>query len=234
MKKLPSIALISVMLSYGGAALSQTADAFMKNPAFMGAPPAQCVSTFEMQQCAAHDLRVADAEMGKRYAEVRTSLSPAAKQNLLSEQRTWLKLRDRDCIAKGNDGGSVASITVARCWVEITKKRSLSFDSILANKEKHKSVMTASAFLGRWRGGEGTVMKITRRGENLSIENQWGLDENMRGKFVGYITSDGMRFERNGVTETARPGVGDSVNLSALRGKKDCLIISQDEGYCRY
>jgi hypothetical protein len=56
----------------------------------------------------------------------------------------------------------------------------------------------------------------------------------MHGVFIGRITPAGLSFQRKGVTKTARPSNGDAINLSALRGKRDCLMISKDEGYCRY
>ena len=229
-----SLATLGLGLGLPLSSAAQTAGAFMKNPAFSGAPPQQCVSTVEMQHCAAHELRVADAEMSQRYAEVRASLGAAAQKKLLTEQRGWLKSRDRDCLAQGRDGGSMASIAVARCWVEVTKERAASLEARLAPKATAEGPWPAAAFLGRWRGGEGTVMKISRKGEGFSIENQWGLDAGMRGTFAGALTAAGLRFERGGVVETARPGPGDSVNRSALRGKRDCLVVSQDEGYCRY
>jgi len=215
-------------------ACAQSAGAFMNNPAFIGPPPSQCVSTLEMQQCAAQDLRVADVEMSNRYGDLRAKLKPSGQKALLAEQRIWLKSRDRDCLAKGRDGGSMASLVVARCWVAVTNARTALLEKKLGSSAKQTTVLPASAFLGRWRGGEGTVMKITRSGSGFAIDNQWGLDANMHGVFSGTITAAGLSFKRNGVIESARPGTGDAVNRSALAGKKNCLIVSRDEGYCRY
>ncbi|WP_420381527.1 lysozyme inhibitor LprI family protein [Novosphingobium sp.] len=213
---------------------AQSAGAFMKNPAFQDPPPAQCISTFDLQHCAAHDLRVADAQMTTRYNGLRATLPTAARTALLAEQRAWLRSRDRDCLAKGRGGGTIAGVNVAQCWVDTTKLRS----NVLADRARQPSagatIYTASAFVGRWRGGEGTTMTITRRGQNFVIDNQWGLDANMHGTFTGTLTRSGLRFVRNSIVETARPSRGDAVNRSALRGKTDCLMVSRDEGYCRY
>jgi len=57
----------------------------MANPAFKGPRPARCTSTIEMQRCAAGDLRMADAEMSRRYEALRARLRPAARQRLLDE-----------------------------------------------------------------------------------------------------------------------------------------------------
>jgi uncharacterized protein YecT (DUF1311 family) len=106
-------------------AAAQSAGAFMANPTFQDPAPSQCDTTFDMQHCAAHDLRVADAAMTARYHALRTRLKPAARQRLLTEQRQWLKDRDRNCIAKGDRyrGGTMAPVVVAQCWVEVTKAR---------------------------------------------------------------------------------------------------------------
>jgi uncharacterized protein YecT (DUF1311 family) len=106
-------------------AVAQTAGAFMTNPAFSDPPPAKCDNTFEMQQCAAHDLRVADAKMSSRYQYLRTHLGASARQRLLVEQRRWLARRDSACMAKGKqyEGGSIAPVVVGRCWVDMTRAR---------------------------------------------------------------------------------------------------------------
>jgi uncharacterized protein YecT (DUF1311 family) len=107
-------------------ASAQGAGEFMANPAFRDPAPKECITTFDMQHCAAHELRVADARMSTRYRMLRTRLKPAARQRLLVEQRRWLRERDRQCVAKGERyrGGSMAPVVVATCWVEMTQARS--------------------------------------------------------------------------------------------------------------
>jgi len=116
-------ALAGMLIATGASA--QTAGAFMQNPAFRDPAPAKCETTFDMQHCAAHDLRVADAQMSARYTALRAKLAPAARQKLLVEQRKWLAERDRGCIAKGNRyrGGTMAPVVVAQCWVDVTRAR---------------------------------------------------------------------------------------------------------------
>jgi len=119
-------ACLTVAALFATPASAQSAGAFMTNPAFRDPPPRQCDTTVDMQHCAAHDLRVADAQMSARYTALRAKLRPAARQKLLDEERLWLRNRDRNCIAKGNRyrGGSMASVVVAQCWVEVTQARS--------------------------------------------------------------------------------------------------------------
>lgn len=234
MKQLVLFGAVAGVLGAAAPVAAQTAGAFMTNPAFQGPVPARCISTVEMQQCAAHELRTADAQMSTRYTTLRAQLRPAAQQSLLAEQRVWLKSRDRDCLAQGSNGGSMASLNVARCWVGMTKARAMVLSGRLTKSPKAAGILPASAFVGRWRGGEGTYMKITRQGSGFVIDNQWGLDANMQGVFAGTITARGLSFRRSGVSETARPSIGDAINRSALTRKKDCLMVSRDEGYCRY
>lgn len=215
-------------------ASAQTAGAFMNNPAFRDPPPAQCTSTLDMQRCAAHDLRVADAQMSARYASVRGQLLPSAQQKLLVEQRAWLKSRDTDCIARGHRGGSMASLNVAQCWIKVTKGRAAALGTRLPQTSNATRLLPPAAFVGRWRGGEGTYLKISHQESGFLIDNQWGLDADMHGKFTGKVSPAGLSFRRNGVTETLRPSKGNAINRSALAGKTDCLMVSRDEGYCRY
>lgn len=215
-------------------ACAQTAGAFMNNPAFRDPPPAQCTSTLDMQRCAAHDLRVADAQMSARYAALRGQLQPAAQQKLLSEQRAWLKSRDSSCLARGHGGGSMASLNVAQCWIKVTKARAGTLGARPSQTSNTTRLLTPAAFVGRWRGGEGTYLKISHHESGIVIDNQWGLDTTMHGIFIGKVTPAGLSFRRNGVAETLRPSKGNAINRSALAGKTDCLMVSRDEGYCRY
>lgn len=214
--------------------MAQTAGAFMTNPSFQGPRPARCVSTLEMQRCAAADLRSADARMSARYKALSASLRPAAKQALLSEQHAWLKSRDRNCRSRGT-GGSIGSLNVAQCWVYTTEARAGALE-IRMRKGGNATILPASAFVGRWRGGEGTYMKIRQEGSGFVVDNQWGggEQEDMRGMFRADLIAEGLRFRRKGETVTVRPSIGDKINRSALRGLKDCLMVSIDEGYCRY
>jgi uncharacterized protein YecT (DUF1311 family) len=118
------IALAGAMLVPASAS-AQSAGAFMANPTFRDPAPAECITTFDMQHCAAHELRAADARMSARYQALRARLKPAARQRLLAEQRKWLAQRDRGCIAKGDQyrGGTMAPVVVAGCWVEVTQAR---------------------------------------------------------------------------------------------------------------
>ncbi|MBB5712847.1 lysozyme inhibitor LprI family protein [Sphingomonas xinjiangensis] len=123
-KKRFFITLMGV-LSAASPAAAQSAGAFMTNPAFQDPAPTSCISTFDMQHCAAHELRVADAAMSARYSALRARLKLAARQKLLAEQRAWLKSRDRTCIAKGDRyrGGTMAGVVTTQCWVDVTKAR---------------------------------------------------------------------------------------------------------------
>lgn len=118
------IALAGAVLVPASAS-AQSAGAFMANPAFADPAPVECITTFDMQHCAAHELRVADARMSALYGKLRARLKPAARQRLLAEQRKWLAQRDRGCIAKGDRyrGGTMAGVVTTQCWADVTKAR---------------------------------------------------------------------------------------------------------------
>ncbi|RYF59144.1 MAG: DUF1311 domain-containing protein [Comamonadaceae bacterium] len=118
-------AAAGALAMFASVASAQTAGDFMQNPAFADPPPKQCNSTVDMQHCAAHELRVADAKMSANYKAKRAGLDQAGKQKLLQEQRKWLKARDQNCMAKAKKyaGGSMSGVAVAQCWVDVTKLR---------------------------------------------------------------------------------------------------------------
>jgi hypothetical protein len=90
---------------------------------------------------------------------------------------------------------------------------------------------TAADFAGRWKGVEGMYLVVSPAAGGVSLEMQWDLDN--KGTFPGTITTEGIRFERGGATETLRPSDGDATGLKYLAGKKDCLTVKSGEGYCR-
>lgn len=89
-----------------------------------------------------------------------------------------------------------------------------------------------AGFLGRWTGVEGMYLNVAAKpGGGVTLDMRWDLDH--RGSFDGSIAADGVRFTRNGVTETARRTNGDATGLKYLAGKADCLTVKPGEGYCR-
>lgn len=93
---------------------------------------------------------------------------------------------------------------------------------------------TARTYSGRWIGVEGMYLDVTPTGPTTATLNmRWGLDADMEGRFPATVTRDGLRFTRNGETLLLRPSDGDATGLKWLAGKKDCLTVATDEGYCR-
>ncbi len=88
----------------------------------------------------------------------------------------------------------------------------------------------AGAWVGQWNGPEGTFLRVTRQGAAyaLTIANLDGPRD-----FQATATSDGLRFERNGVQEAVRAGTGPDTGMKWLTDKKDCLVVKAGEGYCR-
>jgi hypothetical protein len=93
------------------------------------------------------------------------------------------------------------------------------------------SAKVQADYVGRWIGVEGTYLIVTPRDGGVTMEMQYDLDH--KGTFPATVTPEGLRFERNGATETARPSDGDATGLKWLAGKKDCLTVKSGEGYCR-
>jgi hypothetical protein len=87
-------------------------------------------------------------------------------------------------------------------------------------------------YAGRWIGVEGTYLNVTPTGpSSASLEMQYDLDN--KGTYPASVTSEGLRFTRNGETLLLRPSNGDATGLKWLAGKRDCLTVKSGEGYCR-
>jgi hypothetical protein len=51
--------------------------------------------------------------------------------------------------------------------------------------------------------------------------------------YEGVATAGGIRFPRNGKTESIHAGNGEDTGMKWLLDKKNCLIIKYGEGFCR-
>ena len=87
-------------------------------------------------------------------------------------------------------------------------------------------------YLGRWTGVEGMYLVVASKpGGGVTLDMQWDLDN--KGTFDGSVTAEGLRFERNGVAESAVHTNGDATGLKNLAGKQHCLTVKAGEGYCK-
>jgi hypothetical protein len=88
----------------------------------------------------------------------------------------------------------------------------------------------AEKWLGKWNGPEGTFLLLSRNGNRylVKIQSLDGLDG-----YEGVATADGIRFTRNGKTESIHAGNGEDAGMKWLLDKKNCLIIKYGEGFCR-
>lgn len=89
----------------------------------------------------------------------------------------------------------------------------------------------ADAWLGRWPGPEGTFLDV-QRGDaghyRVTVQNLDGPRT-----FAATAEAGSLRFTRDGITETVRPGSGVDTGMKWLADKRDCLVVKAGEGYCR-
>ncbi|MEG3181885.1 hypothetical protein [Sphingomonas sp. LT1P40] len=102
--------------------------------------------------------------------------------------------------------------------------------------EKAKEAPNRDAWVGKWIGVEGLVLTIEKDATTpgrYRLTNKYGLDDDMTGTFDGVASQRGITFTRPDGPQELVPGDGESTDLKYLAGKKDCLIVSVGEGYCR-
>ena len=82
-------------------------------------------SQFDLNRCAAVELKQADTELNKGYAQVLTRLDVAGKMRLRKAQRAWVVFRDKQCAfeSNGTDGGSISPMVAMKCATGLTITR---------------------------------------------------------------------------------------------------------------
>ena len=89
---------------------------------------------------------------------------------------------------------------------------------------------TISGWQGRWQGVEGTYLELKANGAAYQVTIQ---DLDTARTFVATVTAQGLRFERDGQSETIQAADGAATGMKWLTDKKDCLVIRVGEGFCR-
>jgi uncharacterized protein YecT (DUF1311 family) len=82
-------------------------------------------SQMQMNECAARELRAAEARMTQAYDALRTGLTPAHQAQLADAQRAWTAFRAAHCNFEGleAEGGSMQPMVVSFCMAELTDAR---------------------------------------------------------------------------------------------------------------
>jgi hypothetical protein len=93
------------------------------------------------------------------------------------------------------------------------------------------AVPRADAWLGEWKGVEGTFLRLDRKGagDAVTIANLDGPRT-----FDATAAGDRVTFGRDGKTETIRATDGAGTGMKWLTDRKDCLVVTVgSEGFCR-
>ncbi|WP_070155036.1 hypothetical protein [Sphingobium phenoxybenzoativorans] len=93
-----------------------------------------------------------------------------------------------------------------------------------------------AGWAGRWTGPEGLFLDIKPSKDGQPGHFALTIKDNLdtQGDYMGTAQDGAIVFERNGKTETIRPGAGAETGFKYLADKTDCLIVqSGKEGYCR-
>jgi hypothetical protein len=83
---------------------------------------------------------------------------------------------------------------------------------------------------GDWLGTEGTRMTLRATGKKVQVDF---LTPDGPRQFYGEWQGNHIVFSRSQAPETIRRGDGKATGMQGLSEKKNCLVISSGEGYCR-
>jgi hypothetical protein len=86
------------------------------------------------------------------------------------------------------------------------------------------------AWLGRWRGPEGTYLHIGGGGGRYQLTI---ADLDGPRVFEGVAEGGSIVFERDGKRETLRPTDGRGTGMKWLAEEANCVVVVPGEGFCR-
>ena len=104
-------------------------------------PPPNCkdrATQFDMNVCSFREYLEADIALNRGWASVekRWKSSQEMWPVILGGQRAWLTYRDKQCAfwSKMYEGGTMASLAVNSCSLEITRARTEQLEQLLENE----------------------------------------------------------------------------------------------------
>lgn len=92
-------------------------------------------STRAMQSCLANELEAAGDSLASVEVSFRARTSGASDQDWRDLRATWIAYRDKECALRGAmfSGGSLLTVAVAECRVELTRARVQQLRRVLSN-----------------------------------------------------------------------------------------------------
>jgi uncharacterized protein YecT (DUF1311 family) len=112
-------------------AYAAPADTSPLSPAFSACMDKSGGTTIGMKECIAAEDKKQDVRLNKAYLAALKVLAPARKKQLRDAQRAWVKFRDADCsFLYDPDGGTLAGITSADCFMQKAAQRAVELESI--------------------------------------------------------------------------------------------------------
>ncbi|MFT3996267.1 MAG: hypothetical protein QM667_02580 [Asticcacaulis sp.] len=103
--------------------------------------------------------------------------------------------------------------------------------STSASVSASRAADVAAGYVGRWTGPEGSSLEVVARQHDYEVSIS-GVQVGP-GVFTGTVEGDALRIERNGEAQTIRHTTGPRTGIKYLADKKDCVLISSGEGFCR-
>lgn len=123
-----------------------------------------------------------------------------------------------------------STLLLIACGDKTTPVSANSTSSETAVEAAATAPIKTDAWVGTWKGPEGTSLHIAGGGGNYKITI---ADLDSATQYEGATTSNKIVFERDGVKETIEASSGADTGMKWLADKSDCLRVKSGEGWCR-
>ena len=90
------------------------------------------VTTVDMVACITEEFKREDQRLNENYQQLRSQLSSARREQLLTAQRAWIKYKDANCDFYADpEGGTLARVNANSCVLSETTHRADELEALM-------------------------------------------------------------------------------------------------------
>lgn len=92
----------------------------------------EAITTVDMVMCTTKEFEREDQRLNENYQQLRSQLSEARREQLLTAQRAWIKYKEANCDFYANpEGGTLARVEANACVLKETINRADELETLM-------------------------------------------------------------------------------------------------------